>query len=123
PLFTGFWARGLAVMWPLPGRRLDREAQPTPPPTLRDAVWLPLAGMLRRHRAVEILAFVVLYKLGDPLTQSLTRPCLIDMGYDAVNRGIALATLSVVFTILGTFAGGFVTTLAALARALLLLGV
>jgi PAT family beta-lactamase induction signal transducer AmpG len=78
--------------------------------------------MFRRPRAVEILAFVVLYKLGDQLTQSLTRPFLIDMGYDAVNRGIALATLSVVFTVVGTFAGGFVTTLAGLGRALWIFG-
>src|SRR5688500_9749050 len=67
--------------------------------------------------------FVVLYKLGDQLTQSLTRPFLIDMGYDAVNRGIALATLSVVFTVLGTFAGGLVTTLAGLGHALWIFGV
>jgi PAT family beta-lactamase induction signal transducer AmpG len=78
--------------------------------------------MLRRNRALEILAFVVLYKLGDQLTQSLTRPFLIDMGYDAVHRGIALATLSVVFTVLGTFAGGFVTTLAGLGHALWIFG-
>jgi PAT family beta-lactamase induction signal transducer AmpG len=86
-------------------------------------VWLPLVGMLRRDRAIEILAFVVLYKLGDQLTQSLTRPFLIDMGYDAVNRGIALATVSVVFIVLGTFAGGFVTTLAGLGHALWIFGV
>ena len=66
---------------------------------------------------------MVLYKLGDQLTQSLTRPFLIDMGYDADHRGIALATLSVVATILGTFIGGFVTTLAGLGHALWIFGV
>jgi PAT family beta-lactamase induction signal transducer AmpG len=96
--------------------------QPTPPQSLRDAVWLPLAGMFRRSRALEILAFVVLYKLGDQLTQSLTRPFLIDMGYDAVHRGIALATLSVILTVAGTFAGGLVTTAVGLGRALWIFG-
>jgi PAT family beta-lactamase induction signal transducer AmpG len=123
PAVNALLALGFVLMVVLTWRSPEPEVQPTPPPTLREAVWLPLAGMFRRHRAVEILAFVVLYKLGDQLTQSLTRPFLIDMGYDAVQRGIALATLSVGLTILGTFAGGFVTTLAGLGRALWIFGV
>ena len=100
----------------------EPETQPAPPSSLRDAVWLPLLGMFRRNRAIEILAFVVLYKLGDQLTQSLTRPFLIDMGYDALHRGIALATLSVIFTVSGTFIGGIVTTAVGLGRALWIFG-
>jgi PAT family beta-lactamase induction signal transducer AmpG len=108
----------LALTWKLP----EPELQPTPPQTLRDAVWLPLMGVLGRPRALEILAFVVLYKLGDQLTQSLTRPFLIDMGYSAVYRGVALASLSTAATIAGTFAGGFVTTMAGLGHALWIFG-
>jgi PAT family beta-lactamase induction signal transducer AmpG len=123
PAVNALLALVFALMVALTWRSPEPEAQPAPPRTLRDAVWLPFAEMLRRHRALEILAFVVLYKLGDQLTQSLTRPFLIDMGYDAVHRGIALATLSVVLTILGTFAGGIVTTLAGLGHALWIFGV
>jgi PAT family beta-lactamase induction signal transducer AmpG len=112
----------LALMVLLTWRSPEPEVQPTPPQSLRDAIWLPFVGMLRRHRAFEILAFVLLYKLGDQLTQSLTRPFLIDMGYDAVHRGIALATVSVVLTVLGTFAGGIVTTMVGLGRALWIFG-
>jgi PAT family beta-lactamase induction signal transducer AmpG len=108
----------VGITWRSP----EPDVPVTPPPTLRDAVWLPLAGLFRRHRALEILAFVVFYKLGDQLTQSLTRPFLIDMGYDAVQRGIALATLSVALTVLGTFAGGFFTTVAGLGHALWVFG-
>ena len=50
-------------------------------------------GVLSRHRALEILAFVVLYKLADNLAQSLTRPFLIDRGYDEMARGVALTSL------------------------------
>ena len=108
----------LVLTWRSP----EPDEQPAPPATLRDAVWLPFVGMFRRHRALEIMAFVVLYKLGDQLTQSLTRPFLIDMGYDAVSRGVALATLSLVLTVLGTFMGGLVTTVAGLGRALWIFG-
>jgi PAT family beta-lactamase induction signal transducer AmpG len=123
PAVNALLALVFALMVALTWRSPEPDTQPSPPRTLRDAVWLPFAEMLRRHRALEILAFVVLYKLGDQLTQSLTRPFLIDMGYDAVHRGIALATLSVVLTVLGTFAGGIVTTIAGLGHALWIFGV
>ncbi|MGH9239674.1 MAG: AmpG family muropeptide MFS transporter [Vicinamibacterales bacterium] len=123
PAVNALLALVFALMVALTWRSSEPEAQPAPPRTLRDAVWLPFAEMLRRHRALEILAFVVLYKLGDQLTQSLTRPFLIDMGYDAVHRGIALATMSVILTILGTFAGGIVTTIGGLGHALWIFGV
>jgi PAT family beta-lactamase induction signal transducer AmpG len=123
PAVNALLALVFALMVALTWRSPEPDVQPTPPRTLRDAVWLPFAEMLRRQRALEILAFVALYKLGDQLTQSLTRPFLIDMGYDAFHRGIALATLSVVLTVVGTFVGGIVTTLAGLGHALWIFGV
>jgi PAT family beta-lactamase induction signal transducer AmpG len=108
----------LLLTWKSP----EPDVQPPPPQTLRDAVWLPFQGFLGRHRALEILAFVALYKFGDQLTQSLTRPFLIDMGYSADHRGIALATISVAATIAGAFIGGFVTTLAGLGHSLWIFG-
>jgi PAT family beta-lactamase induction signal transducer AmpG len=122
PVVNAVLALVFVLMVGLTWRSPEPEAPPTPPQTLRDAVWLPLAGLFRRDRAIEILAFVVLYKLSDQLAQSLTRPFLIDMGYDAFHRGIALATVSVALTILGTFAGGLVTTVVGLGRALWMFG-
>ena len=122
PAVNALLAFVFVLMVLLTWRSPEPEVQPTPPQTLRDAVWLPLLGMFRRNRAIEILAFVVLYKLGDQLTQSLTRPFLIDMGYDAVHRGIALATLSVILTVVGTFAGGLLTTAIGLGRSLWIFG-
>ncbi len=37
------------------------------PHDLKEAVWYPFLGFLSRHRALEILAFVLLYKLADNL--------------------------------------------------------
>jgi PAT family beta-lactamase induction signal transducer AmpG len=90
---------------------------------LADAVWQPLVGLFARPRAVEILAFVVLYKLSDQLTQALTRPFLIDMGYNADQRGVALATITLFATVGGAFVGGWVTTLAGLGHSLWIFGV
>ncbi len=108
----------LLLTWKAP----DPETGAPPPRTLADAVWQPLVGLFTRPRALEILAFVVLYKLSDQLTQALTRPFLIDMGYNADQRGVALATITLVATVGGAFVGGWVTTLAGLGHALWIFG-
>jgi len=100
----------------------EPEREIAPPPTLREAVWLPFLGFLGRHRALEILAFVILYKLADNLAQSLQRPFLVDMGYSDFDRGVALATIGLAATIVGTFAGGEATTLVGLGHALWIFG-
>jgi PAT family beta-lactamase induction signal transducer AmpG len=108
----------LFLTWKAP----EPEGQTVPPRSLREAVWHPFLGFLARHRALEILAFVLLYKFADQLAQALTRPFLIDMGYSADHRGIALATVGMVATIVGAFVGGWVTTLAGLGHSLWMFG-
>jgi MFS transporter, PAT family, beta-lactamase induction signal transducer AmpG len=100
----------------------EPEEHVAAPRTLRDAIWHPFLGFLGRHRALEILAFVFLYKFADQLTQALTRPFLIDMGYSADHRGIALATVGMVATIVGALLGGWITTLVGLGHSLWVFG-
>jgi MFS transporter, PAT family, beta-lactamase induction signal transducer AmpG len=106
------------VTWKAP----EPEALPEPPRSLRDAVWGPFVGFLAQHRSLEILAFVVLYKLSDQLTQSLTRPFLVQVGFDGVDVGIATATIGQVAAIVGTFLGGLLTATMGLGRALWVFG-
>ena len=89
---------------------------------MRDAVWQPFLSFLARPRALEILAFVVLYKISDQLTQALTRPFLIDMGYNADQRGIAVGLITITTTIVGAVFGGWVTTMAGLGHSLWIFG-
>jgi PAT family beta-lactamase induction signal transducer AmpG len=86
-------------------------------------VWLPFVECLGRHRALEILAFVVLYKLSDNLSQSLLRPFLNDMGYNELDRGLVLGTVGVVITIAGTFLGGLACTAIGVGHSLWIFGV
>ena len=95
---------------------------PPGPKTLRDAVWQPFLGFLSRHRAVEILAFVILFKFGDNLAQGLLRPFLVDMGYTEFHRGVALATVGTTATIVGSIVGGLGTNVIGLGRALWIFG-
>ena len=96
----------------------EPESVPPPPQTLREAVWGPFVGMLGQHRALEILAFVLLYKLSDNLTQALTGPFLVQMGFSALDRGVAVGTIGLFAIIIGTILGGLLTQMVGLGPAL-----
>ena len=88
------------------------------PPSLRAAVWEPFVGFLAKARALELLAFVVLYKLADNLAGALVRPFLVQIGFDDFDVGVATATIGLVATLVGTFLGGVLTTAMGLGHAL-----
>ncbi len=95
---------------------------PAPPKTMKEAIWLPFLGFLSRYRALEILAFVVFYKLADNLGGALLRPFLIDMGYTSDDRGIGLLLAGLPANLIGTFIGGVCTSFLGLGRALWFFG-
>jgi PAT family beta-lactamase induction signal transducer AmpG len=64
----------------------------------------------------------VLYKLSDNLTQALTRPFLVQIGFDATDVGVVTGTISLAATLVGTFLGGLLTNSLGLGRALWVFG-
>jgi MFS transporter, PAT family, beta-lactamase induction signal transducer AmpG len=103
-------------------RSPEPVALPQPPRSLRDAVWGPFVGFLAQHRALEILAFVVLYKLSDNLTQALTGPFLVQTGFSPVDVGVGRSSIATAATLVGTFCGGLLTNSLGLGRALWIFG-
>ena len=108
----------ILIVWKAP----EPAASDAGPRTLKEAVWNPFLGFLSRHRALEILAFVVLYKLADNLVQALQRPFLKDMGYNELDRGFVVGTLGLWGNIVGTLIGGLLTAPLGLGRALWIFG-
>jgi MFS transporter, PAT family, beta-lactamase induction signal transducer AmpG len=100
----------------------EPESLPTPPKTLKEAVWGPFVGFLGQARALEILAFVVLFKLADQLTQALTGPFLVQMGFSPADVGVGRSGVAVAATLAGTFLGGLLTSAVGLGRALWITG-
>jgi PAT family beta-lactamase induction signal transducer AmpG len=109
----------MVVTWRAPRSEYDRVAPPT---SLRAAVWEPFVSFLAVHRALEILAFVILYKLADNLAGALVRPFLVQVGFDNVDVGVATATIGLFATLAGTLLGGLLTTALGLGHALWLFG-
>ena len=76
------------------------------PKNIKEAMVDPFISYFKRKGAIEMLLFIVLFKLGDVIAGSMTTPFLIDLGFTrstigAVNKGFGLVS-----TIIGTFIGG-----------------
>lgn len=78
-----------------------------PPRTLREAVIDPLAQFLRRDGALAILAFVLLYKVGDNLASAITTPFYLGLGFEKTDIAEIVKTFGMVATISGGIAGGY----------------
>ncbi len=100
----------------------EPDVPPAPPRTLRQAVWEPFVGFFRHPRALEIAAFLFLYKFADNLATSLVSPFLGQVGFDPVDIGLAQGTIGIVATIAGTFLGGILSTSMGVGRALWIFG-
>jgi len=108
----------MVVTWLAP----EPEVSVVPPTTLRAAVWEPFVGFLAQHRAVEILMFVVLFKLSDNLTQALLRPFFVELGFNDTDVGAGSMAAGTVAMIAGTAVGGLLTGVMGLGRALWVTG-
>lgn len=75
------------------------------PKSLRAAVLEPFKEFLKRHAAVSILFFIILYKLGDVFTLALGTTFLLrGVGFSLTEVGLIYKVLG----ILGTFVGSYV---------------
>jgi MFS transporter, PAT family, beta-lactamase induction signal transducer AmpG len=79
-----------------------------PPKTLKDAVWEPLISYFHRSGAIEMLIFVMVYKLSDAIAGAMTTPFLLDLGFSRTDVGAVNKAFGLLSTILGTLAGGSV---------------
>ncbi len=93
------------------------------PESLRDAVWQPFVGLLGRPRALEIIAFVLLYRLADSIAGALVSPFLLQQGFSAFDVGVVRGGVGVAGTLLGTVLGGLLAGRWGVGRALWICGV
>lgn len=71
---------------------------------------------------LAVLAFVVLYKLGDAFMGIMFNPFLLDIGFTKTEIAQVVKVYGLIATILGTFAGGWIVTRIGMYRALMVCG-
>jgi len=82
----------------------------------------PVLKWLLRWEMVPVLAFVLLFKVGDSTLGRMVKPFWVDQGYSLKEIGLISVSLGTVLTILGALAGGWLTNRYGIFRALLWLG-
>ncbi|MDX2094929.1 MAG: MFS transporter [Alphaproteobacteria bacterium] len=92
------------------------------PPFIRAFVVAPFRDFMTRPLWVQVLAFVVLYKLGDAFMGVMFNPFLLDLGFSKTAIAKVVKLYGLAATLLGTFAGGWLVARAGMFRALLLSG-
>ena len=89
---------------------------------LRLAVIEPMAEFLRRRGAIHILAFVMLFKLGEALAHTMAVPFYRALGFDRAQVALATGVPGLVASLLGAAFGGWLLIRIGLGRALVLTG-
>lgn len=89
-----------------------------PPKSLHEAVWEPLRSYFQRPGAIEMLAFIMVYKLGDAIAGSMTTPFLLDIGFSRTDVGTVNKAFGLLSTIIGTLAGGGIIARLGISRSL-----
>ncbi len=93
------------------------------PRTLRAAVVEPFLEYFRRDNALWILAFILLYKIGDTMASAMTTPFFLDLGFSKTEIGAVVKLFGFWATIFGGLIGGVVILRIGIYRALWYFGI
>ncbi|MGI9293176.1 MAG: AmpG family muropeptide MFS transporter [Pseudomonadales bacterium] len=110
---------GLTLFFPEPIQ------QPQMPSTLRSAVVEPFTEFIDRQgarKALMIIVFIFLYKLGDNMAVALSSPFYLDLGFSMSEIGIIVKNFALWPAILGGLLGGIWMLKLGINRALWIFG-
>ena len=103
---------------------LAREPEITvdTPRSLKEAVFNPLIEYFSRQGALWILAFVVLYKIGDTMASAMTIPFYLDIGFSKTEIGAVVKLFGFWATVAGSLIGGVLMLRLGINRSLWIFG-
>jgi PAT family beta-lactamase induction signal transducer AmpG len=92
------------------------------PPSLGEALWSPLADFFRRDGVALILAFILLYKIGDIMAAAIATPFYLEMGFSKSEIGAVVKLFGSWATIAGALGGGLLILRLGIHRSLWVFG-
>ena len=93
------------------------------PRTLKDAVINPMVEYFTRRGALWILAFILLYKIGDTMASAMTTPFYLDIGFTKTQIGAVVKLFGFWATIAGSLMGGICMLRLGIPRSLWIFGI
>jgi MFS transporter, PAT family, beta-lactamase induction signal transducer AmpG len=103
----------------------DGQGEAPPPSTLQEAVVGPFREFFSRQdrsAAIMVLAFMLLYKIGDSMAAALVTPFYLELGFSLTQVGVVAKGAGAPATVVGLFAGGLAISRIGINRALWLFG-
>jgi PAT family beta-lactamase induction signal transducer AmpG len=92
------------------------------PTTLKEAVIEPLREYFSRHGALWMLAFILLYKIGDTMASTMTTPFYLDIGFSKTEIGTVAKIFGTWAVVIGGLIGGILMLRLGINRALWVFG-
>ncbi|MBI4698320.1 MAG: AmpG family muropeptide MFS transporter [Nitrospirae bacterium] len=92
------------------------------PKTMKEAVIYPLIEYFSRKGALWILAFILLYKIGDTMASAMTTPFYLDLGFSKTEIGAVVKLFGFWATIAGSLIGGVLMLRLGIKRSLWVFG-
>jgi PAT family beta-lactamase induction signal transducer AmpG len=93
------------------------------PRSLKEAVVEPFIEYFKRRGAIEILLFIILYKVGDAMASNLTTPFYLSLGFTKTDIGAIAKTFGLGATISGALLGGILMLRLGIYRSLWIFGI
>ncbi len=119
-IMAGLMLIGIATTLFVPEPNFDRALEPK---TLRAAVVEPFKEFFTRDKALVILSFVFLFKLGDALSGAMLNPFYVQMGYTNEDIGLIAKTFGLISSLVGLFIGGAIIYSVGIYRSLVVFGI
>jgi MFS transporter, PAT family, beta-lactamase induction signal transducer AmpG len=93
------------------------------PESLRQAVIEPFLDYFRREDPWIILAFILLYKIGDTMASAMTTPFILELGFSKTEYAAIGKSFGLFATLTGGFVGGAILFRLGIFRSLWIFGV
>lgn len=107
----------LTLLAPEPEVTLDKNS------SLRAAVIEPFKELFSRDKALIILFFIFLFKLGDAMAGAMLSPYYVQMGFSNEDIGLIAKTFGLTAALIGLFIGGAVVYSLGVFRSLWVFGI
>ncbi len=104
------------LLTPEPGAPLGK------PKSMKEAIIDPFVEYFSRQGALWILAFILLYKIGDTMASAMTTPFFLDIGFSKTEIGAVVKLFGFWATIIGGLIGGLMMLRLGINRSLWIFG-
>jgi PAT family beta-lactamase induction signal transducer AmpG len=94
-----------------------------PPQSMKEAMVNPLVDYFRRSGALWILAFILLYKIGDTMASAITTPFYLEIGFSKTEIGAVVKLFGTAATMAGALFGGLLLLKLGIHRGLWIFGI